>query len=117
MLVPHDRILAGVSGGADSVCMTIPLKNPGYENPIAHLNHGLRGPASDQDEAFTATFAQQLGLKYFYRRALLTEGNIEAAGRNARKQFFNEVLREHGFTRIAVAHTCNDRVETFLLNL
>jgi tRNA(Ile)-lysidine synthase len=117
MLVSHDRVLAGVSGGADSVCMTLALKELGYEVAIAHLNHRLRGPASDEDEAFTATFAQHLGLKYFYRRAILSGGNIEAAGRNARKQFFNEILREHGFTKIAVAHTRNDRIETFLLNL
>jgi len=117
MLVPHDRILAGVSGGADSVCMTLALKELGYEVAIAHLNHGLRGPASDEDETFTAKFAQQFGLKYLHRRALLTGGNVEAAGRNARKQFFHEILEEHAFTKIAVAHTRNDRVETFLLNL
>ena len=65
MLVPHDRVLAGVSGGADSVCMAIVLEELGYEVAVAHVNHGLRGPASDEDESFAATFAQRLGLKYF----------------------------------------------------
>jgi len=117
MLVPHDRVLAGVSGGADSVCMAIVLEELGYEVAVAHVNHGLRGPASDEDESFAATFAQRLGLKYFSRRVILSGGNIEAAGRDARKQFFSELMVQHGFTKLAVAHTRNDRVETFLLNL
>jgi tRNA(Ile)-lysidine synthase len=44
-------------------------------------------------------------------------GNIEAAGRDARRDFFAETAAQQGFTRIALAHTRNDRVETFLLNL
>src|SRR5262249_43319555 len=54
---------------------------------------------------------------YFSRRVLLIGGNIEASGRDARHDFFNEVADEHGLTRIAVAHTQSDRAETFLINL
>jgi tRNA(Ile)-lysidine synthase len=117
MLAPHDRVLVGVSGGADSVCLTLVLKELGYELAVAHVNHGLRGPASDDDEKFAATLAARLGLKFFTRRVLLIGGNIEAAGRDARKEYFYELVQQHGFTKIAVAHTRNDRVETFLLNL
>jgi tRNA(Ile)-lysidine synthase len=117
MLAPHDRVLAGVSGGADSVCLTLVLKELGYELAVAHVNHGLRRPASDEDARFTATLAHRLALNFFTRRVLLIGGNIEAAGRDARKEFFNELVKQHGFTKIAVAHTRNDRVETFLLNL
>src|SRR5262249_17982665 len=84
---------------------------------IAHVNHGLRGAASDEDAAFTATLAQRLGVKFCIRRVLLIAGNLEANGRDARKDFFNEVADQGGFTKIALAHTRNDRVETFLLNL
>src|SRR5262249_53374324 len=117
MLAPHDRILVGVSGGADSVCLILVLKELGYELAVAHVNHGLRGPASDDDEKFTGTLAARLGVKFFTRRVLLIGGNIEAAGRDARKEYFYELAKQHGFTKIAVAHTRNDRVETFLLNL
>ena len=44
---------AAVSGGADSVCLALVLKELGYAAAVAHLNHGLRGQASDDDEAFT----------------------------------------------------------------
>jgi len=117
MLAPHDRILVGVSGGADSVCLALVLKELGYAVSIAHVNHGLRGKESDDDEAFTAQIAQSLGLKFFTRRVVLVAGNIEAAGRDARRDFFHDLAAEHGFAKIAVAHTRDDRVETFLLNL
>ena len=50
MLRPRERVLAGVSGGADSVCMALILKELGYEVVMAHMNHGLRGTAADEDE-------------------------------------------------------------------
>jgi tRNA(Ile)-lysidine synthase len=117
MIASRDRVLAGVSGGADSVCMALVLQELGYELAMAHLNHGLRGTAADEDEAFTEALAQRLGLRYFSRNVLLMPGNVEAAGRDARRAFFNELAEQHGFARIALAHTRNDRVETFLINL
>src|SRR5262245_15897788 len=117
MLAPGDRILAAVSGGADSVCLAVVLHELGYDLSIGHVNHGLRGTDSDEDETFTARLAQLLGLKFFTRRVVLFGGNIEAVGRDARRDFFHELAATHGFTKIAVAHTRNDRVETFLLNL
>ncbi len=156
MLASRDRVLVGVSGGADSVCLALVLKEMGIDIGIAHLNHGLRGAESDGDEDFTKELATRLGVGFFVKKVSLLrpspsaaafpeaapyracaspieaapyracasprplpegEANLEAAGRQARKQFFNEVAAEHGFTKIALAHTANDRVETFLLNL
>ena len=117
MAVRGDRILAGVSGGADSVSLALVLKELGFSFGIAHVNHGLRGNDSDEDERFTAALARRLGVPYFTRRVLLMGGNIEAAGRDSRRDFFSEVADQSGFKAIALAHTRNDRVETFLLNL
>ena len=112
-----DRILVGVSGGADSVCLALVLNELGFPLGIAHVNHSLRGTDSDEDESFAAALAQRIGVPYFSRRVSLIAGNIEAAGRDARRDFFVETAAQYGFTRIALAHTLNDRVETFLLNL
>jgi tRNA(Ile)-lysidine synthase len=117
MVVPGDRILAGVSGGADSVCLALLLQQLGFSIGIAHVNHSLRGADSDDDQRFTAALAEGLGVPYFTRTVLLMGGNIEAAGRDARRDFFSEIAGQNGFTRIALAHTRNDRVETFLFNL
>jgi len=116
MLDRQDRVLAGVSGGADSVCLLLALQELGYQLAIAHLNHGLRGAAADEDEAFTKSLSERLGLEFFVRRVSLS-GSIEAAGREARKEFFAELTHGYGFTKIALAHTRDDRVETFLMNL
>ncbi len=119
MIGPSDRLLAGVSGGADSVCLALVLRELGYEMAIAHLNHGLRGAESDADEEFTRRLARQLGVEFFVRKITLARNSagIEAAGRTERKEFFRELLQDRAFTKIAVAHNRNDRVETFLLNL
>ena len=117
MLTSHDRVLDGVSGGADSVCLVLVLKELGFEVAVAHVNHGLRGAESDEDEAFTKQLALSLGVRFFGSRVSLSGPNIEAAGREARRTFFDEVRLKHGFTKVALAHTRNDRVETFLMNL
>jgi tRNA(Ile)-lysidine synthase len=119
MLEAKDRVLVGVSGGADSVSLVLVLKELGYETGIGHLNHGLRGLDSDGDEHFVSELASKLGVPFYSQRiSIRTEdGNLEAAGREARKAFFRSVSEQHGFTKIAVAHTRDDRVETCLLHL
>jgi tRNA(Ile)-lysidine synthase len=113
------RILVGVSGGADSVCLLLVLNDLGYNVAAAHLNHGLRGAESDADEQFVRELAERLTVPFHCRRVNLpiARGNVEAAGRQARKDFFAALVAEYGFDRVALAHNQNDRVETFLLNL
>jgi len=136
MLTSRDRVLAGVSGGADSVCLALVLKELGFDVAVAHVNHGLRGAESDTDEKFTKELAGTLGVPFFATKVALLgpspaasalrlsrrplpggEANLEAAGREARRQFFIETARRRGYSKIALAHTRNDRVETFLMNL
>src|SRR5207247_8761282 len=136
MLTSRERVLAGVSGGADSVCLALVLKELGLDVAVAHVNHGLRGAESDTDEEFTKELAGTLEVPFFGTKVALLgpspaasalwlsrrplpggEANLEAAGREARRQFFIETARRRGYTKIALAHTRNDRVETFLMNL
>lgn len=119
MLEADDRVLVGVSGGADSVSLALILKELGYKTGIGHLNHGLRGLDSDGDEQFVSELATRLGVPFYSQRVSLRleNGNLEAAGRAARKEFFRAVCERDDFTKIAVAHTRDDRVETCLLHL
>jgi tRNA(Ile)-lysidine synthase len=119
MLEQLDRVLVGVSGGADSVALLLVLRELDYTVGVGHVNHGLRGAASDEDEAFTAHLCAGLGVPFFCKRLgiKLMGGNLEAAGRDARRKFFVELVAQNRFTKLALAHTRDDRTETFLMNL
>jgi tRNA(Ile)-lysidine synthase len=119
MLQARERVLVGVSGGADSTALALVLKELGYDLAIAHLNHNLRGTESDEDQRFVANFAEELSVPFFVENvAVLNQGgNLEAAGRAARNTFFNAIGREHNFQKIAIGHNRDDRVETFMLHL
>src|SRR5262249_9726119 len=106
MLESGDRALVGVSGGADSVSLALALTEIGYPIGIAHLNHGLRGADSDRDESFVVDLARGLGAPVFTQRAAIRSkaGNLEAAGRIARQEFFRATMAECGYTKLALAH-------------
>src|SRR5262249_27572871 len=109
MLEDCDRVLVGVSGGADSTALALALVEFGYPIGIAHLNHGLRGADADRDEKFVVQFASQLGAPVFTRRITIKpdDGNIEAAGRAARSEFFRETATAQEYSKVALAHTRN----------
>jgi tRNA(Ile)-lysidine synthase len=119
MLTHRERVLVGVSGGADSTALVLALRELGYQVAVAHLNHGLRGSESDADEQAVKALATDLDVLCFTQSVSLPKdrGNIEAAGRAARQEFFRSVMQTHGFTKLALAHNREDRVETFLLHL
>src|SRR5688572_29407706 len=119
MFSPGERILAGVSGGADSVCLAIILREFGYDIAIAHVNHGSRGAESDGAEAFTRALAEHLSVPFFAQRVSIRSdtGNIVWEGRAARRGFFAVVVQKQTFTTAAVAHTRDDRFEPCLMNL
>ena len=122
-----DRIVIGLSGGADSVTLSVLLPEVARELgaevvALAHLNHGLRAGAED-DQRFCGEFAARLGLPFETEtadvRGLARERrtSIEDAGRIARYAFLRRVMAGRDATRIAVAHTLNDQAETVLLRL
>ena len=119
MIGPGDRVLVAVSGGADSVCLVTILTNLGFEVGVAHFNHGWRGEASDGDETFVKTLASQLGLGFFVggEQSNLRAGNLEEQARLARGAFLDQIAEREDFTKVALAHSRNDRNETVLLNL
>jgi tRNA(Ile)-lysidine synthase len=126
MWIPGTSVLVAVSGGADSVCLLDLFHRLREDSPfplaVAHLNHALRGAASDRDEEFTASLAARLGLPFHSRKlpagSLETSAEgLEAAARRARFAFLEEVARKTGSERVALGHTRDDQAETFLLRL
>lgn len=118
-----DKILVGLSGGADSVALLRALQALGYSVGAAHCNFHLRGEESDRDEQFCRTLCAELGIPlfstHFSTREYATKNgvSIEMAARKLRYAYFRSTMEEEGYTYVAVAHHRDDNAETILLNL
>jgi tRNA(Ile)-lysidine synthase len=121
-----DRVVAAVSGGADSVALLHLLVSLGREIGlhvhVAHLDHRWRGAGSAADRAFVQALAAGLGLEATCEAA--DPGGADLAGlgpegraREIRRRFLERVAREVGAGRIATGHTLDDQAETVLLRL
>lgn len=116
-------VVAGVSGGADSVALLVILVRLGYKCIALHCNFHLRGEESDRDEAFSLNLASQLNVPFYsidFDTARYAEENhisVEMAARELRYGWFEEKRKEFGAQAIAVAHHRDDSVETLLMNL
>lgn len=123
LLRPDRKMVAGVSGGADSVCLLLLLRRLGYDVEAAHCNFLLRGEESQRDEDFVKALCQQhdipLHIAHFDTRsyASLHKVSIEMAARELRYHYFEQLRRDIGADAVCVAHHQDDDVETFLLNL
>ena len=122
---PGDRVIAACSGGADSVALLLFLLRCRRELSIevlaTHVDHGLRGEASQEDARFVARLCQKKGVELFLydaRRAGVTipDHPGEDWARRLRYAWFDELAaREEA--KIATAHTLSDQAETVLLRL
>jgi tRNA(Ile)-lysidine synthase len=111
---PH-RVGVAVSGGADSVFLLCALSRLGHAAAVLHVNHKLRGEASDADETFVRCLAAERSLPFFSLTAPAGEGNLEQEARRARYRFFAECRERHELDAIATGHTLDDQAETVLL--
>lgn len=116
MVLPR-RLLVGLSGGADSVALAWLLMQENLELCAVHVNHGLRGAASDGDEAFVRQLCREWNLPLDVYRAMPPERPGEDWARQARYGFFRQAMEKHGAEAIALAHHRDDQAETFLLHL
>lgn len=118
MLSRGDRVGVAVSGGADSVALLHILhrlsKTLDIQLVVLHLNHGLRGAESDQDENFVRELANELGLELVAERCRLANGNLEQAARRARQEFYRRSMGHHALKKLALGHTKSDQAETVL---
>ncbi len=114
-------IVAGVSGGPDSLCLLDLLVRSGYPVVAAHFNHRLR-PEADSDVAEVAGIAASLSVPFasesadVHQYARRNGLSIEAAGRELRYGFLFAEARARGAQAVAVGHTADDQVETILMN-
>lgn len=121
-----DKIVIGVSGGPDSICLLHILNNLkekyNLQLFVAHVNHMIRENAKI-DEQYVVDFCKKIDIPVFVLHsdvlnlAKQQKISIEEAGRNVRYEFFNEVLDKTKSNKIAIAHNCNDKAETVIMNV
>ena len=118
-----DRVVVGISGGADSVALLLSLKNYGCYCVAVHCNFHLRGEESNRDQSFVESLCRKLAvtLKVFHYDttgyAEAHKCSVEMAARELRYADFERVRCEQKCVAIAVAHHRDDSVETVLMNL
>jgi len=119
--------VVAVSGGADSVALLCALHDAvpglGVSLAVAHLNHCIRGRASDRDAEFVRKLAARLDIPFVCgkvdvpRLARRTGLSMEMAARQARYSFLVKAARRLKAKVIVTAHTADDQAETVLLKL
>ena len=119
----EDKLILGISSGADSVCLMHILLALEYKFDLAHCNFNLRGNESDEDEIFVRKLAKeyqlQLYVKHFdtQRHASKNKISTQMAARDLRYAWFHDLLASENATYIVIAHHANDDTETFFINL
>jgi tRNA(Ile)-lysidine synthase len=117
----NQPIVAGVSGGPDSLCLLTLLHEGGYQVIAAHFNHRLR-PEADHDAAAVESIAVRLGIRFVgaagevRQHAAEKKLSIEAAARDLRYHFLFEQAHLYGTQAVAVGHTADDQAETVLMH-
>ena len=116
-------VLAGISGGRDSMALLSLLSGmPGCHLIACHVNHGLR-PEAEEEAQFVRRYAASLGVPCVQEQADVrgmarTRGiSIEEAARDARQALFLTWAADRPGAFVALAHHRNDQQETALLHL
>jgi len=127
IIEPGDHVLAGVSGGADSVALLVILDrlktSLNFKLSVCHLNHQLRGEASDTDMEFVENLCRQLHLPCYVGQKDIQAihekggGTLEETARKVRYEFFEEAACQFGANKLALAHHRDDQCETIIFNL
>lgn len=127
LIAPGDRIIIGLSGGADSVCLFRMLAELRDEYSLSlyavHVNHGIRHEDADADELFAKELAGEYNIpyrSYHYSVKQIAKDaslSVEEAGRQVRYEVFEKERQLCGADKIAVAHHMNDQAETILFRM
>jgi tRNA(Ile)-lysidine synthase len=118
-----ETILLAISGGLDSMVMLSLFIEAKFKIAVAHANFKLRGEESEGDEAFVRIFCESKGIPFFTTTfdtnnyAAEKKISIQMAARELRYQWFRQLMKEKGFTKIATAHHADDQAETIFLNM
>lgn len=126
MISPHDLVIAGVSGGPDSLTMLHLLKELQAELDfrihVAHVDHSFRGQEAEEEARWVEETAKKWGLSSTVIKVNVAEIakekgiSSQEAGHLVRKNFFLELMEQLGAQKIALGHQADDQAETLLMH-
>ncbi|SMB86222.1 tRNA(Ile)-lysidine synthase [Desulfonispora thiosulfatigenes DSM 11270] len=127
MIQAKDKILVGVSGGADSLALLYVLKElkqkHDFELGVVCVDHMFRGEESKKEALYVQELATKWGINsYVYEKNVpkiikKTGLSPEDAGHKIRHEIYNELKGKYNYTKLALGHHAEDRAETVLLHL
>jgi len=129
LIEKDDYVLAGVSGGADSVCMLKLLaglqREMGFFLEAVHVEHGIRGEESEQDAAFVEQLCREIGvpLQVYHVQAVSyakeQKLGLEEAARVLRYDCYKQAAAKVSGSKVkvALAHHADDNAETVLFQM
>ena len=122
-----DRVLVGVSGGADSMCLLDLLckfrEEVEFDLFVVHVNHGIRGDEALRDQFFVQNECEKRKVNYILKEVNAVEFSkqnsktLEQAARELRYQAFSEVQGELNIDKVVLAHHKDDQAETVLMHI
>jgi len=117
-------VIAGVSGGIDSVVLFDLLRRAGFSGlTAAHFHHGLRGKEADRDADFVRDLSAEAGAAFVLgrgrarARAAAKKESLEEAARKLRRTFLARTAKKHGAKIVLLGHHAGDAAETVLFHL
>ncbi len=122
LLKPDTTVVAGVSGGADSMALldvlTFVARQKNIKLVVAHVRYSIRGAEAEADRRRVSKQAAAYGWK-FVCEDLSDRKHSTAENwlRQKRYEFFEKVRQEYSAAAVAVGHTRDDLTETFFLHL
>ena len=122
-----DKIVVGLSGGPDSVCLLHILNRLKQEWDLeiyaAHLNHQIRGIEAQKDAFYVSKLCDEMGITFFIKSINVPEYceknglSIEEGARKLRYEMFDEIKINTKSNKIAIGHNLNDQAETILMRI
>lgn len=113
-------VVAGVSGGMDSMVLLFLLHHLGYKISIVHINYKTRGDDSEKDQSLVESAAKKYGLECYVfdgGNIKLRDGNFQSNARDFRYEKLNEIRTKIKGDLIVTAHHFDDDVETYLFKV
>lgn len=114
------KMMVAFSGGPDSTALLAALvpiaKENLFELHACHINHGLRGQESDDDEEFCRELCQKWNIPCHVEKLSLS-GHSEAELRKGRYAAIERISARVNAGICLTGHTLDDQVETMLFRL